>query len=108
MPDEVRRQLEAREEAPTLPVQAAPGQVLEIRFRTPDEEQVARDFQSLRELFTQRPGETPVVLYVPAGTSRALRMELGRRVAYDVELLADIRRRLGERLVAIGLRAPSR
>ena len=50
------------------------------------------------------PGETRVVIHVPApGGGAALPMELRRGVAYDAELLAEVRRRLGDGLVELHL-----
>ncbi len=103
LPDEVRRQLEAGDEAPTLPVQAAPGQVLQIRFRHGAQEEIVAGFRSLREIIHRHPGETSVVLRIPVSGGREQRMELRVGVAYDVELLADVRRRLGEGLVELRL-----
>ena len=51
-----------------------------------------------------RPGRTKVVIHVPAaGGGQALPMELRRGVAYDAELLAEVRRRLGDGLVELRL-----
>ena len=51
-----------------------------------------------------RPGATRVVIHVPApGGGAALPMELRRGVAYDAELLAEVRRRLGDGLVDLRL-----
>jgi hypothetical protein len=45
-----------------------------------------------------------VVLHVPAPSGgAALPMELRRGVAYDAELLAEVRRRLGEGIVELSL-----
>ncbi len=53
--------------------------------------------ETFRRLIRERPGDTRVVVHVPApGAGRALPMELGRGVAYDADLLAEVRRRLGE------------
>ena len=50
------------------------------------------------------PGSTRVVLHVPAQTgATSLPMELRRGVAYDAELLAEVRRRLGEGIVELSL-----
>jgi DNA polymerase III subunit alpha len=103
LPDELRRELERGEEAPTLPVQAAAGQSLHIRFRGAPQEQIVAGFRSLREIIHERPGDTSVVLRIPIGGGREQRMELRVGVAYDVELLAEIRRRLGEGLVDLRL-----
>ncbi|HSH22300.1 MAG TPA: OB-fold nucleic acid binding domain-containing protein, partial [Candidatus Caenarcaniphilales bacterium] len=106
LPDELGRQIAAHNEAPTTPVQATAGQSLHIRFLPAAQEQVVRGFETLREIIHEHPGETPIVLRIPAGPGREQRMELRRGVAYDAELLASIRRRVGESLVEVTLVAP--
>ena len=49
-----------------------------------------------------KPGGTRVVVHVPAPGGSALPMEL-KGVAYDAELLAEVRRRLGEGIVDLAL-----
>jgi len=107
LPDEVRQLLAAAEDAPTAPVQAGPGQSLQVRFQPRVQDEVVRGFGVLRELIHDHPGETPVVLRIPVGPGREQRLELRRGVAYDAELLATIRRRLGEGLVELELIGPS-
>jgi hypothetical protein len=58
-------------------------------------DRVVDAFGVLRELFAGRPGETPVVLHVPAGGGREQPMQLRAGVAYDAELLGDVQRRVG-------------
>jgi hypothetical protein len=58
--------------------------------------------QAFRTLLRERPGSTRVVVHVPAPGGSALPMEL-RGVAYDAELLAEVRRRLGEGVVELAL-----
>jgi hypothetical protein len=41
------------------------------------------------------PGDTAVVLHLPAAGGRSQQMQLRTRVAYDAELVATIQRRLG-------------
>ena len=106
LPDEARRQLVAAEEAPTAPIQAGPGQALQISFQPRVQEEIVRGFGVLRELIHEHPGETPVVLRIPVGHGREQRLELRRGVAYDAELLSTIRRRLGEGLVELELTGP--
>jgi hypothetical protein len=103
LPDEMSREVAAEEEAPTEPVEAGAGQTLHIRFLPAGQEEVVRAFETLREIIHQRPGETPIVLRIPAGAGREQRMELRRGVAYDAELLAEVRRRVGDRLVQLQL-----
>jgi hypothetical protein len=81
--------------SPTPPVEAAPGQVLHVRFRPVASDQVVAGFQSLKELIHERPGETGVVLHIPAGSGREQQMTLRVGVAYDAELLSEANRRLG-------------
>ena len=103
LPDEARRALAASEQALTQAVQAVSGQALHIRFVAAPPDEIVRGFETLREIIHQHPGETSVVLAIPAGGGREQRMELRVGVAYDAELLADVRRRLGERLVELSL-----
>ncbi|HUG48543.1 MAG TPA: DNA polymerase III subunit alpha [Candidatus Limnocylindria bacterium] len=103
LPDEVRHELERSEQAATVPLQAAPGQALHIRFVSAPQEDIVDGFRTLREIIRQHPGETGVVLRIPAGDGRERRMDLRLGVAYDAELLAQIRRRLGDRLIEVAL-----
>jgi hypothetical protein len=59
--------------------------------------------ETIRALVRERPGETKVVVHVPAPGGAALPMELKEPVAYDAELLAEVQRRLGEGLVELTL-----
>jgi hypothetical protein len=60
--------------------------------------------EAFKGLLVERPGTTKVVLHVPTPSgSGALPMELRRGVAYDAELLAEVRRRLGEGIVELSL-----
>jgi hypothetical protein len=60
--------------------------------------------EGLKALLLDRPGATRVVIHVPAaGGGPTLPMELRRGVAYDAELLAEVRRRLGDGLVDLRL-----
>jgi hypothetical protein len=60
--------------------------------------------EAFKALLRDRPGSTRVVIHLPAaGTGPALPMELRRGVAYDSELVAEVRRRLGEGLVELSL-----
>jgi hypothetical protein len=92
LPAEAVAVLMAAEQRPTLPVQAAPGQALHVIFSGAAQDDVVSAFGALREIFHRRPGETPVVLHIPAGGGRSERMELRTGVAYDAELVAMIGR----------------
>ena len=60
--------------------------------------------ETFKAVLRDRPGATRVVIHVPAsGGGAALPMELRRGVAYDAELLAEVRRRLGDGLVELRL-----
>jgi len=96
-------QLVAAEQAPTLPVQAVAGQVLHVTFEPGAQEQVLGALRALREIVHDRPGDTPLVLHIPASGGRVQRMELRVGVAYDAELLAIVNRRLGPRAVRLNL-----
>jgi hypothetical protein len=59
--------------------------------------------EAFKGLLRDRPGATRVVLHVPGTGGSALPMELRAGVAYDSELLAEVRRRLGDGLVDLQL-----
>jgi hypothetical protein len=103
LPDEVVAELIAAEQRPTLAVQAAPGQVLHVHFEPGAQEAIVAAMRELREIVRARPGDTPLVLHIPAGGGRVQRMELRSGVAYDAELVATINRRLGARAVRLSL-----
>jgi DNA polymerase III subunit alpha len=102
LPAETVAQAVAASESETEPLAAMPGQSLHVRFEAASSDLVVAAARTVRELVHDHPGETTVVLHVPApGGPRP--MVLQPRVAYDAELLADVRRRLGERLVRMEL-----
>ncbi|TAM69580.1 MAG: DNA polymerase III subunit alpha, partial [Chloroflexota bacterium] len=92
----------AASQAGTEPLAALPGQALHVRFEGAGSDVLVAAARTLRELVHDHPGETAIVLHVPA-PGGAREMLLQPRVAYDAELMADVRRRLGERLVRIEL-----
>ncbi len=98
MPDEVGSVIVAEATAASVAMEAGPGQVLHVRFGSAPNERIVAAFGELRTLIKSRPGQTPVVLHVPAGAGRTQEMRLGVGVAYDAELLADVRRRFGDLL----------
>ena len=103
LPDEAVRQLISRESAPTLPVQAVAGQALHIRLMPGSPDELLGAMRNLRQVIHEHPGDTPVVLHVPAGSGRSQRMELRLRVAYDAELVALVGRMIGPRAVELSL-----
>ena len=105
LPDEARRAADAAAapDEPTPPLAAAPGQSLHVHFGQAEQAALARAFEGLRALIAERPGETPVVLHLPGPSGRVQAMQLRSGVAYDAELLADVRRRLGAGLVTLEL-----
>jgi DNA polymerase III subunit alpha len=97
LPDEARRAVAVTlaSDAPTLPASARSGQVLHVRFARADEARLVDAFEALRALVATRPGETSVVLLLPAPGGRFQQMQLRTGVAYDAELVAAIQRRVG-------------
>ena len=80
-----------------------PGAVLNVRFaRDAGSDRVVSAMQAFKAVLRERPGGTRVVVHVPAPGGSALPMEL-RGVAYDAELLAEVRRRVGEGVIDISL-----
>ncbi len=103
LPDEQRNIAAAAAQAPSEPMTASPGAVLNVRFASgaaPD--RVVSAMQAFKDVMRGRPGGTRVVVHVPAPGGSALPMEL-RGVAYDAELLGEVRRRVGEGVIDISL-----
>jgi hypothetical protein len=84
-------------------VEAGPGAVLNVRFaRGAGTERVVSAMHAFKTLLRERPGATRVVVHVPAPGGSALPMEL-RGVAYDAELVAEVRRRVGDGVIELHL-----
>ena len=104
LPDEIGRREAALAEAPTQPRDAGADAVLHVRFADAvGHEHIVSAMETVQALFRDRPGATRVVLHLPAAGGSGLPLELRRGVAYDAELLADVRRRLGEGVVELTL-----
>jgi hypothetical protein len=107
LPDEARSRVAAEAAAATSPVEAAPaGSVLHVRFGAAPATQLISAMETFRQLARERPGDTRVVVYVPAQGGAALPMELRNGVAYDADLLAEVRRRLGAAVVQLSVAPP--
>ena len=103
LPDEQRSRAAAANEAPSRPAEAAPGAVLNVHFaREAGTDRVLSAMQAFKGVMRERPGATRVVVHVPAPGGNALPMEL-RGVAYDAELVAEVRRRVGEGVIDLRL-----
>lgn len=104
LPDEARARAAQASAAPTSQIESQPDQVLHVRFGAASSDRLVPAMEAFKILLRERPGGTRVVLHVPAPTGGgSLPMELSRRVAYDAELLSEVRRRLGEGLVDLTL-----
>jgi DNA polymerase III subunit alpha len=105
LPDEARDRAALAARAPTPPVDAPATAILHVTFASSaGTDRVVGAMEAFKGLLTERPGPTRVVLHVPAPSGGAsLPMELRRGVAYDSELLAEVRRRLGEGIVELSL-----
>jgi DNA polymerase-3 subunit alpha len=105
LPDEARRALfeSAAPDEPTPPIAAGPGQSLHVHFGVAAQDGLMRAFEGLKTLIAERPGETPVILHLPGPGGRVQAMQLRSGVAYDADLLAEVRRRLGAGLVTLEL-----
>ena len=101
VPDEARARIVADATA-DAPIDAGPGTTLHVRFAgsVPSERMVGA-MEAFRAVMRDRPGTTKVVIHVPGPGGGE--MELRRGVAYDAELLAEVRRRLGDGLVELRL-----
>ena len=105
LPDEARDRAVGEARAETPPIDASPGAILHVRFAGgTGTERLVGAMEAFKGLLVERPGSTRVVLHVPAQTgTTSLPMELRRGVAYDSDLLAEVRRRLGEGIVELSL-----
>ncbi len=104
LPDEARARAAQASQAPTSQIESQPDQVLHVRFGGATSDRLVLAMETFKNLLRERPGATRVVLHVPAQTGGgSLPMELSRRVAYDAELIFEVRRRLGEGLVDLTL-----
>jgi hypothetical protein len=103
LPDEARSRVAAAAAAATDPVQAGAGDVLYIHLAHGQREAVSAAMQAIHAITRERPGETPVVIHLPVGGGSTHAWPLNRRVAYDAELLAEVRRRLGSEIVELRL-----
>ncbi len=102
-PEEAQRLVAAFAEAPTVALTSRPDQALHVRFTITAAESVSRGFETLRAVVHDHPGETPLVVHIPAARGGTQAMQLRRGVAYDGELLHDLERRLGPGLVRLEL-----
>jgi hypothetical protein len=103
LPDEARARAASAAQAPSSPVEASPGAVLNVRFtRDAGPERLVSAMQAFKSVLRERPGATRVVVHVPAPGGSALPMEL-RGVAYDAELVAEVRRRVGDGVIELQL-----
>jgi DNA polymerase III subunit alpha len=104
LPDEARTRVAAAATAATTPLETpGPGRVVHVRFGGAPAEQIVRAMETFRQLIRERPGETRVIVHVPAPGGAALPMELKQTVAYDAELLAEVQRRLGAGVASVSI-----
>jgi DNA polymerase-3 subunit alpha len=103
LPDEARAAASTAAQAPSRPVEASPSAILNVRFtRDAGPDRLVSAMEAFKSVLRERPGATRVVVHVPAPGGSALPMEL-RPVAYDTELLAEVRRRVGDGVIDLQL-----
>ena len=87
------------------PIDAGPETILHVRFTgSAPSDRVVGAMEAFKAVLRDRPGATRVIIHVPVpGGGAALPMELRRRVAYDAELLAEVRRRLPDGSIELRL-----
>jgi hypothetical protein len=101
VPDEARSRIVADATA-DAPTDAGPGTILHVRFAgNAPADRVVGAMEAFKTVMRDRPGATRVVIHVPGPGGGE--MELRRGVAYDAEMLAEVRRRLGEGVVDLRL-----
>ena len=103
LPDEARSRAAAAAAAPSRPMEARAGSVLNVRFaREAGPDRVVSAMRAVQAVLRDRPGDTRVIVHVPAPGGAALPMEL-RGVAWDQDLEAEVRRRVGDGVVDLFL-----
>jgi DNA polymerase III subunit alpha len=108
LPDEARSRVAAEAASNTAPMEAMlPGSALHVRFGSAPAAQVVEAFRVITQLVRERPGDTEVVVHVPAPGGQPQPMPLPRKVAYDADLLAEVRRRFGESFVQLSVAPPA-
>jgi DNA polymerase-3 subunit alpha len=106
LPDEAREAAARASAAPTVPLEAPASSLLNVRFtRGADTNRIVWAMEELRAMLKTRPGATRVVFHLPQPGGSSLPMEVRSGVAYDAELVAEVRRRLGDGLVRLELAA---
>ncbi|MEO8273980.1 MAG: OB-fold nucleic acid binding domain-containing protein, partial [Chloroflexota bacterium] len=107
LPDEARSRVAAEAAAATDPIEAPPaGSVLHVKFAGVPATQLVSAMEAFRQLARERPGETRVIVHVPGQGGSALPMELRTGIAYDAELLGEVRRRLGDSVAQLSVAPP--
>ena len=104
LPDEARAVAARASAEPTAPLEAPVSGILNVSFtRGAETARMVLAMEELRAVLKERPGATRVVFHLPGPGGATLPMEVRGGVAYDTELLAEVRRRLGEGLVRLEL-----
>ncbi len=105
LPEEARRWIVAEANAVTSPAEAGPSRILHLRFSSAAAaDRLVVAMEEVRTVLRGHPGATRVVIHLPQGPGRdALPMELRSGVAYDAELVAEMRRRLADGVVELEL-----
>ncbi len=104
LPDEARARAVEAATAATAPLESLRvDQVMHVRFGGASADIVVRAMEAFRQLVREYPGDTRVVVHVPAPGGSALPMELKQTVAYDANLVAEVRRRLGEGVAQVSV-----
>jgi hypothetical protein len=103
LPDEQRARATAAAHAPSQPVDPGPDISLNVHFaREAGTDRVVVAMKAFQAILRERPGSTRVVVHVPAPGGSSLPMPL-RGVAYDAELEAEVRRRVGDGVIDLRL-----
>jgi hypothetical protein len=106
LPEEAQAAAARSTTAPTEPLEAPESSILNVRFtRGAETARIVLAMEELRAVFKERPGATRVVFHLPGEKGATLPMEVRRGIAYDAELLSEVRRRLGDGLVRLEVSA---
>jgi hypothetical protein len=106
LPEEAQAAAARSTTAPTEPLEPPESSILNVRFtRGAETARIVLAMEELRAVFKERPGATRVVFHLPGEKGATLPMEVRHGVAYDAELLSEVRRRLGDGLVRLEVSA---
>ena len=104
LPDEARATAAAAAVEPTRPLDVTGrDHVLHVWFGGAPPDRIVHAMEGFRQLVRERPGDTAIVVHVPGPGGEPLPMPLRQSVAYDADLLAEVKRQFGAGVTRLDL-----